>query len=56
MRKYGINILLLVVITSLLFVFPACGSKARLGEEFTLSIGQTIAITDENLEITFVQV
>jgi hypothetical protein len=56
MKKYGINILLLVVITSLLCFFPACGSKAKLGEEFMLSIGQTMAITGEDLEITFLQV
>ena len=56
MKKYAIYILLLVVIASLLFVFPACGGKAGLGEEFSLSIGQTVTITGEDLEITFVEV
>ncbi|MCJ7769747.1 MAG: hypothetical protein MUO92_04685 [Dehalococcoidales bacterium] len=56
MKKYAIYILLLVLIVSLLFVFLACGGKAGLGEEFSLSIGQTVTITDEDLEITFVEV
>ena len=56
MKKCAIYILLLVVIASLLFVFPACGGKAGLGQEFSLSIEKTVAITDEDLEITFVEV
>lgn len=56
MKKHGFNILLFVIIASLLFVIPACGHIAKLGEQFSLSIGDTIAITDEGLEITFTQI
>ena len=55
MKKYGIYILLLVVIASLLF-FPACEGKAELGQEFFISIGQIVTITSEDLEITFEEV
>lgn len=56
MKKCGIYILLLVFIASLPFVLSACGGQAGLGEEFTLSIGQTVTITGENMAITFVEV
>jgi hypothetical protein len=56
MKKYRRSILCLVVIISLFFTLSACGAKAEIGEEFTLSVGQTITITNEDLEITFLQV
>lgn len=56
MKKYRHSMLCLVVIISLFFTLSACGANAGIGEEFSISVGQTIAITDENLEITFLQV
>lgn len=56
MKKYGLYILAMVVTVSLLCVCLACGGKAGLGEEFSLSIGQTVVITGEDLEITFEEV
>lgn len=49
-------ILSLVVIASLLFVLSACGGKAELGQEFSISVGQTVTITDEDMEITFKEI
>jgi hypothetical protein len=48
--------LLTVAIASLSLVFPACVVKAGLGEEFSISTGQTVIISGEDLEITFVEV
>jgi len=56
MKKCGVYILLLVIIASLLFALSACGVKAELGQEFSISIGQTVTITDEDMEITFKEV
>jgi len=56
MKKYMTNILMLVFIASLLFVCPACGNKANLGEEFSLYIGQALTIAGEDLKITFTEV
>jgi len=56
MKKCGVFISLLVVIASLLFVLSACGSRAELGQEFSISVGQTVTITDEDMEITFKEV
>ena len=56
MKKYGLHILAFVVIASLLFISPACGLKAKLGQEFSLAIGQSATITGENLKITFKEV
>jgi len=56
MKKYGLSALVLVITVSLLCICLACGGKAGLGEEFSLSIGQTVTITSEDLTITFVEV
>ncbi len=56
MKKYGLYILVLAAIASLLCFCLACGLKVKLGQEFSLSIGQSAVITDENLEITFEEV
>ena len=56
MNKCGIYILLLVFMTSLLSILPACGGKVELGQEFSISIGQTVTITGEDLEIAFEEV
>jgi len=56
MKKYMTYILMLVFIASLLFVCPACGNKANLGEEFSLSIGEAFTIAGEDLKITFTEV
>lgn len=56
MKKYGLYILAFVVTASLLCSFIACGLKAKLGQEFSLAIGQSATITGENLKITFKEV
>ncbi len=56
MKKYGLCVLVLVITVSLLCICLACGGKAGLGEEFSLSIGQTVTIAGEDLEITFEEV
>lgn len=56
MKKYGLCILALVATASLLCICLACGLKVNLGQEFSLSIGQSAVIADENLEITFEEV
>jgi hypothetical protein len=55
MIKCGFFVLLTAVTISIICVFSACGNTG-LGEDFSVSIGQMIAIADENLEITFVEV
>ncbi len=56
MKKYGLSALVLVITVSLLCICLACGGKAGLGEEFSLSIGQTVTISSEDLAITFEEV
>jgi hypothetical protein len=56
MKKYGLHILVLVAIASLLCVCLACGFKVKLGQEFSLSISQSAVIAGEDLEITFEEV
>ncbi|UCE98208.1 MAG: hypothetical protein JSV74_02445 [Dehalococcoidia bacterium] len=47
--------LLAVFAISIICVFTAC-DKTGLGEEFSVSIGQTIAIMGEDIRITFLEV
>ncbi len=57
MPKYSFYLLVSVFIVLLLGSCAGTGEvKARLGEEFSLSIGQSVMITEENLEIKFVEV
>jgi hypothetical protein len=56
MRKCGLSILALAAITLLLCLCLACGSRIELGQEFSLSIGQSAIIADEDLEITFEEI
>lgn len=58
MRKYSFYLLSSLAIVLLL---SSCAGrlgevKARLGEEFSLHIGQSVAITEEDLRIKFVEV
>ena len=55
MVKCKLYILLMVGVISILCVLLAC-ANASLGEEFSISISQTIAITSEDLKITFLEV
>lgn len=56
MKKYGFLMLLLVFTALLCFTLIACGGKAKLDQEFTISIGQSFTIAEADLEITFVEV
>jgi len=58
MSKYGFYILTLVILVPLLTgcTGKAGEVKAPLGQEFSLSIGQSARITGENLEIKFEEV
>jgi len=56
MKKYSLYILALAAIATLLCFCLSCGLKAKLGQEFSLSIGQSAVIAGENLEITFEEV
>ncbi len=57
MTKYSFYLLVSVAIVLLLGSCASTGEvKTRLGEEFSLSIGQSVVITGENLEIKFVEV
>jgi hypothetical protein len=56
MKKYGLYIIALAAIAALLCVCLACGLKVKLGQEFSLSVGQSAVIAGENLEITFEEV
>ncbi len=55
MKKYGF-FMLLTSLVILLFASLSCSGNASLGKEFSLYIGQTAAITGEDLEITFTEV
>jgi hypothetical protein len=50
MKKYGLYLLVLVVITSLLCGCTNNRIKAELGQEFSLAIGQSVVITNVNNE------
>jgi hypothetical protein len=58
MRKYSLYLLISLAIV--LLPSSCIGSidedKVRLGEEFSLSIGQSAVITGEDLGITFVEI
>ena len=58
MRNCSYYLVASLTIVLLLSSFVGCSGevKARLGEEFYLSIGQSIVITGEDLEIKFVEV
>ena len=58
MRKCSGYLLAFITIILLLSSFVGCSGevKARLGEEFTLHIGESIRITEEDLRIKFVKV
>lgn len=57
MGKYIYSLPALITVVLLLAGCAANGDvEARLGEEFSLSIGQTARITGENLQITFEEV
>ena len=57
MWKYSFYLLVSVAVVLLLGSCAATGEvKARLGEEFSLSIGQSASIAGENLEIRFEEV
>jgi hypothetical protein len=56
MKKYGLHLLVLVAITSLLCGCKDNRVKAELGQDFSLAIGQSAVITGEELEITFEKV
>ena len=55
MKKFGI-IPAVAAIVILLLSLTGCQNTAGTGEEFTLSIGQTVNIADEDLKITFKEV
>ncbi len=57
MRKYSFYLLACVAIVLLLGSCAGTGKvKARLGQEFSLSIGQSIVITGEDLRIEFLEI
>ncbi len=58
MRKYSLYLLASLAIVLLLSscIGSVDEDKARLGEEFTLPIGQSVVITGEDLDIKFVEV
>ncbi|MFC2059292.1 hypothetical protein ACFLTS_06650 [Chloroflexota bacterium] len=65
MRHYSVSVmrkycLLLLVVAALIWSVAGCGGddevKARLGQEFSLRIGQTAAIAGEDLRISFDEV
>jgi len=56
MRKQVLWILPIILILLSGCINQAGEIKAALGEKFTLAIGQSAAITGENLEIRFVEV
>ncbi len=58
MQKYSLYLLasLVIVLSLSSCVGGIGGAKARLGEEFSLSVGQSVVITGEDLGIKFVEV
>ena len=58
MRKYSCYLMASLTIVLLLSNFVCCsgGVKARLGEEFSLHIGESTKIAVENLGIKFIEV
>ena len=57
MRKYSFYLLASVAIVLVLGGCAGTGKvKARLGEEFSLGIGQSIVITGEDLRIEFLEI
>ena len=57
MWKYSFYLLASVAIVLLLVSCAGTGEvKASLGEELSLSVGQTVVITGEDLEINFIEV
>ncbi|MDD4874422.1 MAG: hypothetical protein PHE15_05560 [Dehalococcoidales bacterium] len=52
MKKYGLFILLSTLVIPLC-TSMSCTKEFQLGEEFSLSIGQTVVIADEDLQVTF---
>ncbi len=54
--KKSIAILAILGVAFLLCSIFACQDNTASGREFTLSIGQTVAISGEDLKITFLEV
>jgi len=55
-KKYWFYLLPLVILAVIACVCLVCGGGPGLGEEFSLSVGQTVGISGENLKITFDEV
>ena len=57
-KKMKLSLFIISVLLATLLV-TGCGSAsetATLGKEFSLSVGESVAIRDENLEVTFLKV
>lgn len=55
-KKYWLFILVVAAIVLVLVLYLMFGGKTRLGHEFTLSIGNPVSITGEDLRLTFQEV
>ena len=55
-KKYWFYLLPLLIIAIIACVWLLCSGGPGLGEEFSLSVGQTVGISGENLKITFDEV
>lgn len=55
-KKYWLFILVVVLIVLALVLYLVFGGKTRLGQEFTLSIGNPVSISGEDLRLTFQEV
>jgi len=55
-KKYWLYLLPLVIIAIITCILLVCGGSPGLGKEFSLSVGQTVSISGENLQITFDEV